>query len=483
MLKFKFGLKSKLGLIPGTSRIENEELALNKEYEEFLSYKRSNEPQRFLELEEIVTSQDFIDHKKHINSQRFKDSDAYRKLAEYNSLKKSPRFRSYFRFVNSGAFEDFQKLDNSNEIKEFEALGKKFESADYRKAEPEKFKDYKARKKSPEYKAYYKLRNSKDMEHFRELDGSPELKKFRELEKYIESDEFKETRDYLKSGDKFKKTPEYQQLLEYRELKKSPNIKWYFKLKKSGKFDELIKWKLLFSDEFTGKELDKDKWLTRFYWGANLLKQGYSLAADRHLYTEGRNIDIENNTLRLYTRKESVTGQAWDPALGFFPKDFEYTSGLINTGESFRQKYGAFEAKVRMHPSPVVYHAFWMLSDKMVPHIDIFRFMGKKNNRIELNSYWTEEGDTKEIRRNSDTVGGINFSRGFFIFRLEWYPDRLVWKVNNTIVKVETEGVPKDPMYILFSSGVVDGNGENGLPTSLDLDWVRCYEYTGGKKE
>ena len=179
--------------------------------------------------------------------------------------------------------------------------------------------------------------------------------------------------------------------------------------------------------------------------------------------------------LRLHTRKETVSGQAWDPALGFYPKEFEYTSGLVNTGEGFRQKYGAFEAKVRMHPSSSVFHAFWMLSDKMVPHIDIFRFSGSKKRRIRMSNYWTNDPAAKEVRRNSDDIGGIDFSKGFFIFRLEWYPDKLVWKINNTMVRTEEEGVPDEPMYILFSSGVEDGSG-NELPTTLDIDWVRCYK-------
>ncbi len=147
----------------------------------------------------------------------------------------------------------------------------------------------------------------------------------------------------------------------------------------------------------------------------------------------------------------------------------------MNTGESFRQKYGAFEAKVRMRAAPSVFHAFWMRSEKAVPHIDIFRFSGKNKKKIEINNYWQENGDPGNLRNNTDSIGGMDFSKGFFIFRLEWYPDRLVWKINNTTIKEEDRGVPGEPMYIMFSSGVEgDANG-SGLPASFDIDWVRCY--------
>lgn len=632
MLKFKFGLKARLGLIPGTSRLEMQNIELKKEYDEFVRYGESKEPERFRELEELVTSQDFKDRVKHINNLRFKDTEAYHKFMEYKSMKNSREFKGYFRFVSSVEYKDFLTLDNSDEIKELEDLGnfvnsdqfktikrskfkdseawykyldykrlkktqgimdyfkikhsknykalkelegskklthfeelhqlvnssefqvmkrtlkaaelkKTSEYAKYKeylglKSEPDikawlqlqedkafanfklmelspelgkyvnlenfvnssdyinakkdfeinkaselhKLNDYKTLKKSVKIRAYYKLKNSKDLKHYRMLHNSSELEKFQELEKYINTDEFKENKAYLESRDKFKKSPEYQKMKEYKELKKSPKLKWYNKLEGSDKFIDLIKWKLVFSDDFTGNDLDKSKWLTSFYWGGQLLKEGYSLASDKHFYTEGKNHEVNDSQLKLYTKKETAAGKAWDQEIGFFPKEFEYTSGLVNTGDSFRQQYGAFEARVRMHSSPSVFHAFWMISDKAVPHIDIFRFSGKNKKRIELNNFWTADNDSKEIQKNSGSIGGMDFSRGFFIFRLEWYPEKLVWKINNTIVKIEEHGVPQEPMYILFSSGVNSDASGKGLPTSFDIDWVRCYRLNDNVK-
>jgi beta-glucanase (GH16 family) len=465
--KFRFGLRSRFGLLPGTSRLEVRDAGLRQEYEEFIKYKESGEPKRFIELEELVTSQDFRDRKKYISSQRFKDTEAYQKLLEYNAMKNSPEFKGYLRFVTSKYFADFMKFDNSEEVKKLNAAG--------RSKDPE----IEILGKSPGIKAYYKLSKSKDLPHFRRLYGSERLARFEALEKYINSEDYRETKEYMQSRDKFKKSREYEQLMEYRELKKSPRLKWYFKLKNSKKFSEIKKWKLEFYDEFEGNQLDREKWLTAFYWGKQLLSESYSLASDLHFYTDGNNHEIKDSTLRIHTRKEKVSGKAWDPAIGFYPKEFEYTTGLVNTGESFRQKYGAFEAKVRMHPSPSVYHTFWLLSDQMVPHIDIFRFSGNARKRIQFNSYSEMPEGPKKILKNTGEVGGPDFSRGYFIYRFEWYPDRMVWKINDTVVRTETENVPQEPMYLLFSSGVESSGDENGLPTSLDIDWVRCYSFLG----
>jgi hypothetical protein len=43
------------------------------------------------------------------------------------------------------------------------------------------------------------------------------------------------------------------------------------------------------------------------------------------------------------------------------------------------------------------------------------------------------------------------------------------------VVKIEEEGIPDVPMYLLLSSGVEDNADGNGLPSSLDIDWVKCY--------
>jgi beta-glucanase (GH16 family) len=625
ILKFKFGLRSRLGLIPGTSRLEVKDLELRKEYEDFLRYEQSGEPGRFRELHEIVTSQDFADRKKYINSQRFKDTDAYLELREYNRLKAMREFRGYFKITSAKEFNDFIRLYDTQEVRDFEELENYIRSAEFKAVKKSKFKDsgawkkyleYKRLSKNPEikdyfkikhsahykalkelegsrklshfeelhqmvnsaeflimkrkmapsdfkdtpeydkykeylalksdpeikayqkiqtekafanfrlmenspelenyidlekfinspdfrnarkefeldkaaelhkandyktlrnsvkFKSYFRIKNSKNLDHFLQLRNSPELERYVGLEKYIASDEFREIKATMESRDKFKKSPEYQQLKEYRELKKSPKLKWYNKLNKSSKFKELRKWELAFTDDFAGRELDRDKWLTKYFWGEQLLNQGYSLASDLHFYKTEENAVVENSLLKLYTKKEAVTGQAWDPALGFFPKEFDYTSALLNTGANFRQKYGAFEAKVRMRASSAVYHAFWMVSDRAVPHIDIFRFSGQDKNSVEMNNHWGDPGDGKKIYTNSGKIGGMDFSRGFFIFRLEWYPGKLVWKINDTVVRIEKEGVPDEPMYILFSSGIEKEAGANGLPASMDVDWVRCF--------
>ena len=97
--------------------------------------------------------------------------------------------------------------------------------------------------------------------------------------------------------------------------------------------------------------VDRKKWILRYFWGDAVLNDTYALADEKHLFTDGKNLEIAQGKLKIITKKEKIQGKAWDPKMGFFPKEFNYTSGLISSGKSFRQQYGLFEAKIRFNRS------------------------------------------------------------------------------------------------------------------------------------
>ena len=211
-------------------------------------------------------------------------------------------------------------------------------------------------------------------------------------------------------------------------LKKNADIIWYFKVKDSDKFDILKQRELTFSDEFNGEKLDTAKWLTNYYWGEKLLKDRYSVESDLHAYTEKDNFELRNSILKINTRPQRVTGKVWTADKGFTTKEFSYTSGIINSGNSFRQKYGIFSAKIKLG-NPEAKSAFWMLADKITPHIDICRTSKGK--------VWADLFTNKS--NHSKTSIGSRYANDFFIYTLEWTPDSLTWMINNTEIFVQTD--------------------------------------------
>jgi len=465
-------LKLLFGWIPSTSKIEETEKALVSEYEKLTAFGGSETLKKYNELHELVNSSDFIRKKREIESLSYKGSEECSKENEFNALKKSKDIALYYKTVAGTELKAFEKLRDSGKITEFEKLENTVTSFDFKQktkskefkgsADAKKLDEYNFLKNSDEIKGFYKFQKSKEYANYKNIDGSAKLARFNELKSYVETPEFKKQKEYLLDKERFAKTPMFKQYDEYNNLAKSADIVWYLKAKDSNKFDELKGRKLTFSDEFEGTSVNPKVWLTNYYWGDKLLNDRYSVETDLQAYTESANFEVRNSILKIITKQQKTQGKVWSAQNGFKTKEFAYTSGIINTGKSFRQKYGTFKAKVKLG-DPSAKNAFWMLADKITPHIDVCRTL---NGKVAFDLF------PKEGVKIKETLGS-RYANDFFIYTLEWRADKLVWKINDTVVKIETSNIPQEPMYILFSGGL--DKPLNGT-TAMEIDWVRVYE-------
>jgi hypothetical protein len=427
----------------------------------------SDKINEFEELGKFIQSSEFRGKQK-MKPVTFKDSEEYRKYLEYKSLKKDPEIKA---FLKTGGKDESKRTKTVLRYEELDKMIKSSEFQAKKNMKPITFKDteeykklleYKRLKASPDIKEFYKFKSSKEYANYLNTEGSARLARYGELKEYLATPEFREKKDYLLDKKRFEKTEMFKQVQEYDKLKKDPDIIWYFKVKDSDKFNVLKNRELTFSDEFENDNLDTKKWLTNYYWGEKLLKDRYSVESDLQAYTEKDNFEIRNSILKINTKPQKVNGKVWSAANGFTTKEFSYTSGLINSGNSFRQKYGSFSAKIRLG-NPNAKNAFWLLADKITPHIDICR---TSNGKV-LFDYFSAKGN---ITKKSL---GSRYANNFYIFTLEWTADKLVWKINNTVVSTQTSDIPQDPMYVLLAGGL--DKPVNGM-TSMEIDWVRVYQ-------
>ncbi|TAL63166.1 MAG: glycosyl hydrolase family protein [Bacteroidetes bacterium] len=465
-------LKLLLGMIPSTSKIELAEKALVAEFEKLNSFSESEQLAKYNELTGLVNSSDFVQKRKEIESLQFRNSEEYSKEKEFLTLQKAKDIVLYFRTLAGSGLKSFKELDGSEKISNYESLEKILQSPEFKEKmkikefketeEYKKLQEYNNLKNSSEIKNYYKFKSSKEYANFLNIDGSKRLERYNELKDYVASPEFIKQKEYLLDKKRFEKTEMFKEVQEYNTLKKNADIIWYFKIKDSNKFDILKHRELTFSDEFDSEKPDTKKWLTNYYWGEKLLKDRYSVESDLQAYTEKENFEIRNSILKINTKPQKITGKVWSAAHGFSTKEFSYTSGLINSGNSFRQKFGVFKAKIKLG-DPNAKSAFWLLADKITPHIDICR-TGK-------GKVWSDYFPAKG--NSSKTSIGSRYANDFFIFTLEWTSDKLVWKINDTLVFTQTTDVPQEPMYVLLAGGL--DKPINGM-TSMEIDWVRVYQ-------
>lgn len=453
-------------------------------YKKFQQFISSSELGQYQELKASAESID----ENNLNPKDESQQEYIKIMKSYKKLVKTSPVKNYLKVLNSDLYKKFLEFHESAEKNEYEDLKNFVESEDFKTLKKEisnitfensdkypNYKEYLQLKKDSNLKRYFKFINSDKYRIYKEIEGSDLLNEYIELENYIASDEFKETKKYLLVKDKFKLSDEYEQLQHYNQLEKSDKVKWYQSVKDSNKFDFIKYWDTTFEEDFDENNLNQEKWLTGYFWGKTYLNAGYSHYADNQFYTDGQNLEISDSVLKIVTKKEPAEGNVWNPKLGFYPTKFDYTSGLINTGHSFRQKYGIFKAKIKLDYTMNVYHAFWMLADKIVPEIDVFRSFHNSPKKLFMSLVNNQDQINKKIDKSS-VLKGPDFSNDFFIYSIEWSENKIVWKINDVIVHVETDNLPDEPMYLLLSSGIPQNSDPAELPVKMEVDWLKVYQ-------
>ncbi|MBN2485330.1 MAG: glycoside hydrolase family 16 protein [Bacteroidales bacterium] len=452
----------------------------DKLFKDYNTVRGSDKLALYEELKKYINSSAFFEQKANMGKSDFKASDAGKKLHEYKLLSKSKEIKNYLKHATSPFLNAYNKLSESGEYQLFLDLQSKINSSSFKQErqaiERKTFKDtdeykleteYKMLSSDAEIKKYFAFRESKEFANYKSIKDSAKLEKYLSLKEYLSGSTFAEKKKYLTMAPKtrWKQSEPFARQLEFEKLKDSEKIKWYFKTRNHKKFEWLRTWELTFEDEFEAGKLDTNKWITRYYWGNELLNESYSLADEKHCITDGNNLSFKGGILQITTRKEKCEGKIWNPEIGFAPHEFNYTSGLINTGGSFRQEHGLFEAKIKIARNPHVQNAFWMVGNTMEPHINVIN----AQNKCMFNTITSDSPENKKTYRRG------KLASDYFIYSVEWTANEIIWRVNGLEMHRTNLNVPKGEMFINISAGLYT-EIESGLPATMDIDWVRCYQ-------
>lgn len=111
-----------------------------------------------------------------------------------------------------------------------------------------------------------------------------------------------------------------------------------------------------------------------------------------------------------------------------------------------------------------------MRGDNEMPHVQIME------NGPEGLKMGTMYNLRTQCINTVQALNGVKLPNDYYIFTLEWTRDRMVWKINDTVVKEINEGVPDTPMYIGFSLGTTSEPSERMVPAVMEIGWVRFYK-------
>lgn len=212
-------------------------------------------------------------------------------------------------------------------------------------------------------------------------------------------------------------------------------------------------------------------------WGNNELQY----------YTDRpENVVVEDGMLKITAIKESFEGSG-------------YTSARLVTKGLFEQKYGRFEARMKLPFGKGMWPAFWMLGSNIdevnwpfCGEIDILENGGSRptmvSGAVHGPGYSGGEPILKEYEFEESRV-----DTEFHVYGIEWGPQYINYYVDNVLYfqvtpeSLEEEDVPtfnwvfdNGPFYMLINlavGGNFDGNPteDTVFPQTMYIDYVRVY--------
>jgi beta-glucanase (GH16 family) len=237
-------------------------------------------------------------------------------------------------------------------------------------------------------------------------------------------------------------------------------------------------WKKTFDDEFNGSAIDASKWNvdgTNFY--------------DHRARFAKENVLVGNGVVRL--RYEKLSGSRANRA------DFlliPYAMGYLDTFGKWTQRYGYFEARMKLPHSPGLWPAFWMMPDRGAGHADRSSTAdgGMEFDIMEYLTHWgpyryniAMHWDGYAVAHKEagcETVYVQPDRDGWITSGLLWTPGSAIFYCNGVeILRWEDPRISSVPSDIMLTMPANNG-WENDpiddakLPDDFTIDYVRCWQ-------
>lgn len=219
------------------------------------------------------------------------------------------------------------------------------------------------------------------------------------------------------------------------------------------------KYKLAYSDEFQGNQLNEKVWDYRTdskHWSTQLPE----------------NVEVKNGSLLLHLKKEKSNGM-------------EYTGAGIISKERF--SYGYYEAKMKVPSGTGWHNSFWLMDHdgsgttnpkSSTIEIDIIENDSKNPLSYGVNFHKWKDEHTSKGHKN---VVSPDLSKEFHTFSCVYTVEYVKYYLDGEEVQhIDISEMPKAPLNIWLTSiaswlGKTEAVDESQLPATVAFDYVRYY--------
>lgn len=243
-------------------------------------------------------------------------------------------------------------------------------------------------------------------------------------------------------------------------------------------------YKLVWSDEFNGNELDTSIWNYNYGNGDNVAGWGNN---ELEYYTDDKaNVKVQNGSLIITARAEKDKNG----------KTTRYTSGRLNTSGKASFKYGKMEARIKIPSVKGLWPAFWMLGQnepKGWPYcgeIDILETW----NTLQF-AQGTVHWENELLKPGRDTYNAFSTQMKdktqWHIYGMNWDEKKIEFTLDNKVygtykLKGSDKSELKKEFYFIINCAV-GGNlayfapDEDFQSADMMIDYVRVYRRAGDK--
>ncbi len=222
-------------------------------------------------------------------------------------------------------------------------------------------------------------------------------------------------------------------------------------------------YKLVWDEKFGGTTLDATKWQTDYApkvhpLGTNGEQQSYA----------AENVRVHDGRLVLQVERTSREGMP-------------FSSGMVATHDKFTQRFGWFEARMKLPRGRGLWPAFWLLPQnrQWPPEIDIMEHKGRLADQVWLTVH-ERQPNTWRPKSDGKQWGGPDFTADFHTFAIDWRADRIAWFVDGIERHQWRGNADFGPMYLILNlaiGGEWDGKPDatTPIPSAMEIDYVRVY--------
>ncbi len=248
-------------------------------------------------------------------------------------------------------------------------------------------------------------------------------------------------------------------------------------------------WVLTFDENFDGKEVDLKKWNIygpnywdkRTHWTKDNLILGDGVMKMRFERKTGFHNDDPNETNPQTLSKSNTS---------------DYACGYLDTYGKWVQRYGYFEARVKLPVVPGLWPTFWMMPDRGYQAGPQWKRANTGNGAMEFdimehltrwgpyrhNIAFHWDGYQKEHKQTgSSTIYVQPDKDGFITCGMLWLPGQVIYYSNGReIARWEAERISTVPSNFIFevTTGGWDNNGvdPSTLPADYVIDYVKAWQ-------